>query len=187
MATTKEIDVAKFEKLLVWLDEDREAAGRKYESIRHRLIYFFRGRKCSYPDELADKTIDRVTQKIEKLVETYEGDPIRYFFSVAKNILHEYFRLPQPQELTEFIPQPETPEKESERENCLAICLQTITDTQRQLFIGYYQTDKNHHIQQRKQLAQELKISDGNLRRKVNRLKNALQKCVLNCLEKKKV
>src|SRR5689334_8976445 len=71
MTKTKEIDQTKFEKLLVWLNADRDKAGQKYESIRQRLIYIFRQRGCSTPEDLADETIDRVIQKIEKLVEDY--------------------------------------------------------------------------------------------------------------------
>lgn len=184
---TKEIDVVKFEKLLNWLDSDRDLAGQKYESIRRRLIWVLRSRGCLIPEELADEAIDRVINKIETVADGYHGDPALYFYSVSRNLLHEYYRRPQPEELSEFTPQPETAERESERNDCLAVCLQTLTDAQRQLFIGYHQTDQNNHIKQRKLLALSLNISEGNLRRKICRIKNTLQKCVLNCLGKKKV
>jgi len=187
MPTTKEIDVAKFEKLLNWLDSDRDLAGQKYESIRRRLIWVLQSRGCLIPEELADEAIDRVIQKIETVTDGYRGNPNLYFYSVARNLLHEYFRRPQLEELSEFTPQPETDDRESERNDCLAVCLQTLTDEQRQLFISYHQTDRPNHIKQRKLLALSLNISEGNLRRKICRIKNTLQKCVLNCLEKKKV
>jgi RNA polymerase sigma factor (sigma-70 family) len=189
MTTTKEIDEAeKFEKLLVWLDEDPEAAGRKYESIRRRLIWIFRRYHCATPEDLADETFVRVTQKIKNLPESYDGDPARYFYSVAKNILHEYFRRPQMEELPLNIKQPEASPEESERSDCLTICLQTLTDEQRHLIIGYYDSDDEISIiNHRKALAEELEISPTNLRRKAFRLRNILQKCVLNCLAKKKV
>jgi RNA polymerase sigma factor (sigma-70 family) len=189
MTTTKEIDEAeKFEKLLVWLDEDPEAAGRKYESIRRRLIWIFRRYHCTTPEDLADETFVRVTQKIKNLAESYDGDPARYFYSVAKNILHEYFRRPQMEELPLNIKQPEASPEESERSDCLTICLQTLTDEQRHLIIGYYDSDDEISIiNHRKALAEQLEISPTNLRRKAFRLRNILQKCVLNCLAKKKV
>jgi hypothetical protein len=36
-----------FDKLLNWLDSDRERAGQKYETIRLRLIKIFTCRRCS--------------------------------------------------------------------------------------------------------------------------------------------
>jgi RNA polymerase sigma factor (sigma-70 family) len=186
MTTTKEIDETKFEKMLLWLDTDREAAGRKYESIRRRLIYIFRGRRCFSPEDLADETIDRVTQKIEKLADSYQGDPAPYFFSVARHILQEYFRRPQTEKLSEFLAQEVNSHQPEEKSNCLVVCLQTLTDENRQLFIEYHQTNINNHIKQRKLLAQKLDISEGYLRKKVFRIKGILQKCVLNCLAKKK-
>ena len=39
-----------FDALLAWLDPEREAAGRKYEEIRLRLIKLFTCRGCSEPD-----------------------------------------------------------------------------------------------------------------------------------------
>jgi RNA polymerase sigma factor (sigma-70 family) len=186
MTKKKEIDQTKFEKLLVWLNADRDEAGQKYESIRRRLIYIFLQRGCLMPEDLADETIDRVTQKIENLAEDYEGDPALYFYSVARHIIFEYFRRPQPEELSEFIIQETSLNRPDERSNCLVICLQTLTEEKQKLFIEYYRTDQNNHIAHRKQLAIRLGISEGNLRKKIFRLKGTLHNCLLKCLAKKK-
>ena len=54
-----------FEKLLRWLDPDRDKAGEKYEKIRHRLIRIFSARGCWEPEELFDRTTDIIISKIE--------------------------------------------------------------------------------------------------------------------------
>src|SRR5262245_21687271 len=52
-----------FDRLLLWLNPDRDKAGEKYEWIRKRLIKIFVCRGCNVPEELADKTINRVARK----------------------------------------------------------------------------------------------------------------------------
>lgn len=82
MYKTPEINPEEFEKLLLWLDRDRESAGRAYEQIRLRLIKIFYARKCSVAEELADETIDRVAKKAASLLESYKGEPALYFYAV---------------------------------------------------------------------------------------------------------
>src|SRR5687767_12009071 len=81
-----------FDTLLGWLDEDRDQAGMKYEVIRQRLIKIFTCRGCGEPEDLADETITRVTAKIPEVAPHYEGDPILYFFGVARKVHREYLR-----------------------------------------------------------------------------------------------
>src|SRR5689334_18556794 len=52
-----------FDALLDWLDSDREQAGIKYEDIRGRLVMMFAARGCVDAEDLADETINRVTQR----------------------------------------------------------------------------------------------------------------------------
>ena len=66
---------AAFDSLLEWLDPDRARSGEKYEKIRLRLIKIFACRGCSIPEELADRTIDRVARKVGEVSHDYEGDP----------------------------------------------------------------------------------------------------------------
>ena len=53
-----------FDKMLLWLDSDRETAGVKYEKIRQKLIKLFKWRNCQPEEEYADITINRVTRRI---------------------------------------------------------------------------------------------------------------------------
>ncbi len=54
-----------FDQFLANLDSDQNRAGQKYEALRQRLVKFFEWRACSYAEELADETIDRVVRKID--------------------------------------------------------------------------------------------------------------------------
>ena len=184
MTKTKAINQQDFDKLLNWLDSDRELAGQKYESIRQRLIKIFDLRGCLVSEELADKTIDRVTQKIDSLTNVFDGNPILYFYAVGKNILLEYSRLPKTEELSPLLPHPPENELIEETENykCLNICLQTLKTDQRELIIGYYSEDKRAKIDNRKLLAQKLDITHEFLRTQMFRIRNKLQKCVNKCV-----
>ena len=81
-----------FDRLLLWLDSDRDAAGRKYERIRYKLIKIFSCRGCCEAEDLADKCVDRVTSKIDWLMQNYEGNPALYFYAVAKKIYLEHIK-----------------------------------------------------------------------------------------------
>ena len=89
----------KFDKLLFWLDKDREVAGHKYESIRLKLIKIFHARDCHLAEELADETIDRVADRIDFLTQNYVGNPVLYFYGVAKRVFLEFTRKPTTVEL----------------------------------------------------------------------------------------
>jgi DNA-directed RNA polymerase specialized sigma24 family protein len=187
MARSREISQQNFKNLLIRLDQDQDAAAQKYEKIRFRLIKIFTARGCPIADELADETIDRVTEKIDQLKETYEGDRALYFYAVGKNVLSEYFRKPVAEELSPTLAQDDGQEEDSDRLKCLRTCLQTLTNDQSLLILSYYEKEKNAKIEQRKVLAERLGVSSEVLRIKIFRLKSSLQKCVERCLEKKTV
>src|SRR5215831_13213906 len=81
-----------FEKLLEWLDRDRNRAGEKYEYIRMRLIKRFASRGCTEPEELADETLTRVAHKLKQISGAYIGNPASYCLGVANKIFLEYLR-----------------------------------------------------------------------------------------------
>ena len=186
MTKTKTINQQDFDKLLNWLDSDRELAGRKYESIRQRLVKIFDLRGCLVSEELADNTIDRVTQKIDSITNVFDGNPNLYFYAVGKKILLEYSRLPKTEELSPLISHPPESELIEETENykCLKNCLQNLKADQRELIIEYYSKDKRAKIDTRKLLAQKLDITLKLLRTQTCRIRNKLQKCVNKCVNK---
>ena len=166
-----------FDKLLEWLDEDRETAGEKYESVRLRLTGFFYSKGSHFADELADETIDRVAGKIEFLLANYEGDPSRYFYGVAKNVFLEFTRMPHIKPLPEKMSIVESSSDSLEElDRYLTESLETLPSKQARLITKYYQGKTKEKIQHRKQLAMELGVSIQTLRVRAFRIKQRLQK-----------
>ena len=77
------------DKLLAWLDPDRDTAGEKYEHIRRVLTRFFERQACARADERVDKTINVVTRRIAEGLEVRSPDPSSFFLGVAKNVYLE--------------------------------------------------------------------------------------------------
>ena len=175
-APTKEA----LDKLLDWLNTDREMAGEKYEAIRLRLIRIFASRGCCEGEDLADETINVVASRIDWLIENYKGDPALYFYGVAKNIFLEHNKKKPP-------PQPPLPPDVTEVErkcSCLEECLkQELTASERQLVLRYHEKEKKEKILLRKQLADELAISINALRIKVYHIHARLRSCIEKCLK----
>lgn len=181
-----------FDSLLSWLDEDRESAGFKYERIRVRLIKIFTCRGCSEADDLADETINRVTAKLDKVAQTYSGDPALYFYGVAQKVLLEYLRRkPLVQESLESGREPggqtvwplEADGNVEQEYACLEQCMDLLPPENRRLVLEYYQDEKRAKIDHRRRLADELGIAVNALRIRACRLRAQLQLCVQNCLE----
>ena len=178
-----------FDELLAWLHPNREVAGRKYEEIRRGLVKVFAWRKCSDAEGMADCVINRVAYKVRELRPNYEGDPVRYFHGVAKNMLKEYQKgLELEVSLTDF----EMADKQSlldvaaelERADaCLRLCLQQLGSKQRQQIITYYGHDKSEKICRRRELAERLGIGQNALRVRMYRLRAVLEKCMKRCME----
>ena len=180
MNKDKVITQDSFNRLLDWLDPERERAGEKYETIRRRLIKLFTCRGCPDAEDLADETINRVTLRIHDLAVRYNGEPTLYFYGVANKVHHEYVRRKPP-------PPPVPPSDDAdeiEREyQCLERCMQQLTADQRALVLEYYRDDKRAKIDHRKELAERLGIALNALRIRAHRIRLLLQQCVQACLE----
>jgi RNA polymerase sigma factor (sigma-70 family) len=175
------ITQAAFDKMLSWLDADRERAGKKYETIRRRLIEIFAGRGCREAEDLADETINRVARKSQDVAEGYVGEPAYYFYAVAKNILLEYWKAKPPPEM----PAPPTPipEAQLEREQaCLEQCLGHLPEQSRELILRYYSEEQRVKIDQRKALCDQLGIAPNALRIRIHRIRVTLKQCLEDCL-----
>lgn len=168
-----------FDALLAWLDPDRELAAQKYESIRTRLIKIFACRGCIEAEDLADETINRVTNKLPEIQATFAGEPARFFYGVANKIQLEYSR----SQRTTPVPQPAGNGEDSELEyECLDRCMEKLSSENRQLVLSYYQEEKHAKIEHRKELATNLGIALNALRIRAHRIRASLQQCVKQCV-----
>src|ERR1051326_334708 len=89
MKLGKELTQEKFVGFLEWLSPGGEGAGEEYERLRFRLCTFFSQRRCRFPDELADETINRV---MLKAAEENIEHRLAYCYGVAKNVYRESLR-----------------------------------------------------------------------------------------------
>ena len=169
-----------FEKLLNWLETDRDRAGEKYERIRLRLIRIFNCRGCCEADDLADQTINVVATRINWLIENYQGDPALYFYGVAKKIYQEQFKKKPPPPLP---PPPDVTDVERKC-GCLEDCLkQELPAPERHLVLRYHEKEKQEKIRLRKQIAAELGITLNALRIRVHHIHSRLRPCIEQCLQ----
>lgn len=175
-----------FNGLLGWLHPDRERAGEIYEEIRAVLVRGFRAQGCPVPEELTDETINRVAIKLPEFVETYVGDPVRYFRRVAHYVHLEYLRgartaAPLPDE---FEPRADAEDVEPEYE-CLEECIGKLPPRSRELVLQYYQGEKRLKIELRKELAARLNTQLPQLRLQAHRIRTALKSCIVDCLRRR--
>jgi DNA-directed RNA polymerase specialized sigma24 family protein len=169
-----------FDKFLAWLDSDRERAGAKYEDIRLKLIKIFTCRGCQMGEDLADETINRVIRRTEEIGDTYRGDPVFYFYGVARRVHLEHVRKP-PTSLP--LASSDSLEQKERLDQCLDLCMKALAPENRNLVLEYYNQDRPAKIVHRKTLAEQLGISGTALRLRVHRIRAALQTCVETCLQ----
>jgi DNA-directed RNA polymerase specialized sigma24 family protein len=175
-----------FDKLLLALGGgDRESGGKKYLEIRTNLTRFFDWRGCSFPEDHADETINRIARKVADGEEIL--NPSSYAMGVARLLLLEILKSRQREQsaLTEIGSSGEAyvnADDGEERVVCLRSCLQTLSNENRELILEYYQGEKREKIQNRKRLMERLGIPVNTLRMRALRLRERLQGCVEECL-----
>ncbi|HYK21737.1 MAG TPA: hypothetical protein VEV42_13430 [Pyrinomonadaceae bacterium] len=175
-----------FDRFLAMLDIDREQAGRKYESVRIKLVKYFQWNGAIEPDIEADETINRVARRIEEGATVYNLNA--YIHGVAKLVKAESLKSPirRQRELDEAHElhgaRVEDDFDASERRACLNRCLQRLPENSREIIMEYYQEEKHTKIECRKQLATRLGISLNALRINAHRIRVSLERCVRQCL-----
>lgn len=174
-----------FDKLLISLDGDRDSAARKYLEIRTNLTRFFEWRGCSFPEDHADETINRIAKRVieGEAILNYSG----YALGVARMLLLEINKGRQREQLAlaEIGTAGEVYEEADDGEGrlvCLRSCLQTLSSDNRELILQYYQGEKGEKIQNRKKLMDRLGIPVNTLRMRALRLRERLQSCVEECV-----
>lgn len=179
-----------FNDLLAWLHPDRETAAGLYEEVRHNLIQLFARQGCHDSEGMADETIARVTDKVLRLAETFDGPPALFFYGVAKKQLLEYTR----QRNVPLAPQHEpstlpTQHEEQERDNsderlhdCFEECLRRLKPEEHELILRYYEGTGQAKIDSRKKLAEERGIGLNALRVRMLRIRAGLRACIEACL-----
>ena len=178
--TKKELTREKFAGFLEWLSPDRDRAGEEYELLRFRLCNFFLQRRCSFADELADETINRV---ILKSSEERIEKPIAYCYGVAKNVFRESLRKERPHlDIDEVNLIAKAPEEPSFSRECLDKCLEKLPPESRNLLLDYFSEAKLAKIKLHRNISESLKTSQTAVRMRVMRYKLKLKICVQECM-----
>jgi len=174
-----------FDRLLVALGGDRDSAAQKYLEVRTNLVRFFEWRGCSFPEDHADETINRIAKRVAEGEEilNYSG----YAVGVARLLLLEINKGRQREQLAlaEIGQTSEAYEEQDDGEHrlvCLRSCLETLTTDNRALILQYYQGEKGEKIQNRKKLMDQFGIPVNTLRMRALRLREKLQSCVEECV-----
>ena len=167
--------------LLSWLAPDREAAGARYEDIRHKLIRYFNSRGRPEPERLADETFDRVCEKVGEVAPNYLGDPLRFIYGVAHKILLEDIRK-RPD--IRIDPVPDSGPEVELRHQCLDECMRSLDSETGTLLLEYYSKDKRARIDHHREMAIRLGIDPDLLRLRMYRARKRLRKCVEECVER---
>jgi DNA-directed RNA polymerase specialized sigma24 family protein len=184
------------DKLLARLDGDPNEAGRKLLDIRKKLQKFFECNRCPDADELVDVTIDRGARRMDEGVEV--RDLPSYLTQIARFVLKEQWTSPERNiEKVEgeasnlqlvFPARDESGHEKQEMEErleCLERCSGKLALAERQRVIEYYYAQGRAKIDKRKRMADELKITLGNLRVRMHRTRERLEECILDCLREK--
>ena len=179
-----------FDEILTWLHSDREVAASMYVQLRHDLEKLFTFNRCSDPEGLTDETFDRVAKKVHDLRQTYEGDPRRFFYGVARNLIKEDLKKVKTQVPLEGTDQPakrvnETEEETADmREECLQCCLHELSSEKQELILAYYAREKQAKIDHRIELAQRMGTPVETLRVRAHRIRATLEECIERCLDR---
>jgi RNA polymerase sigma factor (sigma-70 family) len=170
--------LASLDDLFNWLGPD---PGQQYEVIRTGLIRIFISKGFDDAEDLADQTIDRVVKKLPEIGDTYEGEKVRYFYGVARNIIHEARR--RKEIATDKIPErlSRVPVRSDEYE-CLLKCLEHLLYEKRELILDYYLHEGKDKVEHHRQMAEELGITPGALRTRAHHTRRELEKCVRQCV-----
>ena len=172
------------DRLLFWLNSDRDKAVDKYEKIRLRLMTFFSCNGCGEADEeLSDITFDRVTNKLDvgQVPDPFVGDKAHYFLGFARNVRHEHLR-------NRIVPPIDPPPIDTRRKELEAFCLEecgkTLEAEEHWLAVEYYRFEKAEKIANRRKLAEQFNLTLAGLRTRVHRTRDSLKPCIEECVEK---
>jgi DNA-directed RNA polymerase specialized sigma24 family protein len=178
--TKKELTRERFASFLDWLSPDRDRAGEEYERLRFRLCTFFSQRQCSFADELADETLNRVILKssAEKI-----ENKIAYCYGVARNVYRESLRKERPHlDIDEVTVAAKAPEEPSFSRECLDKCLEKLSPDSQNLLLDYFSEAKLRKIELHRRISESMKMTQTALRMRVMRSKQKLKICVQECM-----
>jgi hypothetical protein len=175
-----------FARFLSWLGPDPQSGADRYREIHRRLVKIFACWGTSSPEDLADRTLDRVAAKADSIRDGYEGDPLAYILGVARNVRREDFRWQsrersRPPSAGPAVPDDERRQLET-RLSCLDRCLaESLDEDERRLLLEYYQAPRAASAS-RRAMAEAASLNATALRKRTQRYRQRLEQCLRACL-----
>src|SRR5512140_1457556 len=153
------IDAADFDRFLARVDPDRAKAEDRYERIRHRLVTLFSARAVSFPEDQADVALDRICRRVA------EGERIdelpAYVLWVARLVELESWRWSRKQVRLSRLMRvaPVDAELPDGPLQCVERCLGSLLPDERELLLRYYGETGCPGIENRRRMAEALRVS----------------------------
>jgi DNA-directed RNA polymerase specialized sigma24 family protein len=183
------------QRLLNWLDGGASSDGRAYVEMRRRLRDYFDRKNCLPADDLADETLTRVARRLEEEGITRDETPARYCYIVARFVFLEHLRettahptvahvsddVAAPQSTPSAADAAESAAREQQRLSCLQKCLQELDSLNHRIITRYYIGSERAKIDNRRELAASLGLSQNALTIRACRIRTRLEACVLRC------
>jgi len=159
--------------LLAALAPDREAASRRYEALRRRLIDVFAWERSEAPEDAADEALNRLARRLASGVAIEDQNIERYAFGIARYVMLEEARGRRARDaaladLRVLQDKPEEPVLLRRVERCL----EALPRDQRDLILRYYSENRDR-------LATALGISVNALRNRALRIRARLSECAM--------
>ena len=173
--------------MLSLFSDNREEAGRAYESLRKRLVEFFLRKSCSHAEQLADETLNRVARKASSFDPKRNFEIHSYALGFAAKVHLEYLRQPDRSAVSLEVNDKQAEDavsSDDEDFECLDGCLQKLSPEDRDLVIRYYSKEGPEKIELRRQLAAFLGVKPEALHVRVFRIRKTLRSCLRDCMKK---
>lgn len=181
----RQLTQAAFDLLLARLDPDRQEAGRKYESLRRKLIRFFALWGSSSPEVCADESLDRTARRLCEGtdVKSLNGFVLGVARLVHKEVVKNEIRERNVVEgLRRAYTSDPDPEQQEQRLRCYESCLNITPLDDRNLLLKYYEGEGVVRMRQREQMGIQLDMSMNSLRVRAFRIRKRMRGCLHKCL-----
>ncbi|MBC7932253.1 MAG: hypothetical protein H7Z38_16980 [Rubrivivax sp.] len=180
-----------FDRLLSFIDSDRQRASEKYETLRGKLVRFFASRGLVDPEGLADRALDRIAARLARGECASIEDLSSYAYGVARMLHFETIRAAERERngnadlarMRGAATVVEEPDEDEERlRDCFENCLSGLDAASASLILEYYGGGADPNIKARKALAARLNVAPGVLRIRAHRIRLRIEKCVTRLL-----
>jgi DNA-directed RNA polymerase specialized sigma24 family protein len=160
----------------------RLGSGDEYEGLRRRLVAFFTWDQCEDPETLADEALDRLARKLSEGAAI--GNLKSYAAGIARLLAKEHRALRQREcavirEFSSSLPDTAELRRREVASADLEACLGALDREQRDLLLRYYGGAPNTRIEDRKVMAEELRLEPNALRNRLLRLRKSLLDCIV--------